>query len=315
MSHEEGIVQTANNDWYVGSESYSGKKIRSPKGRAGSSPAIGNFVVLQHTFRVLDLMNTNGTRHETVSARAVCAFADEPLAQEKSEDEARSVNSPILLASSSPRRAHILQTLGVSFRVVKSTFEEPLPSSEDHAHPSLFVEHLAREKARMTQFATQAATQCATQLEENALVLSADTIVWHDGEILGKPQNPDAAISMLRRLRGQEHRVYTGVCLRRVTNENIEYSNDHSDTYSMSHAVTTVSFNDVSEGISDDWIRAYVATGEPMDKAGSYGAQDKGALLVRRIDGDFWNVVGLPLAPLSKLLREAGAPIENYWRM
>ena len=249
-------------------------------------------------------MNTNGTRHETVSARAVCAFADEPLAQEKSEDEARSVNSPILLASSSPRRAHILQTLGVPFRIIQSAFEEPSPSAEDHARPALFVEHLAGEKARAAQ---------VREDEKRALVLSADTIVWHDGEILGKPQNPDAAISMLRRLRGQEHRVYTGVCLRRVTNENIEYSNDHSDTYSMSHAVTTVSFNDVSEGISDDWIRAYVATGEPMDKAGSYGAQDKGALLVRRIDGDFWNVVGLPLAPLSKLLREASAPIEKIW--
>jgi septum formation protein len=231
-------------------------------------------------------MNTNGTRHETDSARAVCAS----LIDEGSHHE----QPPLLLASASPRRAHILQTLDVPFRVVKSAFEEPTPSTDDHAQPARFVEQLAEGKARAAEVE-----------EQHALVLSADTIVWHNGEILGKPQNAADAISMLQRLRGQEHRVYTGVCLRSVKDGNIEYS--------TSYEVTVVRFNDVEGGISDEWVHAYVATGEPLDKAGSYGAQDKGALLVRSIEGDFWNVVGLPLAPLSKLLRDAGVPIEKFW--
>lgn len=222
-------------------------------------------------------MTANGTRHENLSARAV-------LSSELS----------LLLASASPRRAEILRTLGMAFQVVKSAFEEPPPSREDHAQPARFVERLAREKAR--------AALLNDEQKVGALVLAADTIVWHQGEILGKPRDEDHAISMLSRLRGQEHRVLTGVCLRWNNNGDIEYSSLHE--------TTIVRFNEVS----DDWIRAYVATGEPLDKAGSYGAQDKGALLVREIEGDFWNVVGLPLAPLSKLLNDAGAPIEKYWK-
>lgn len=230
-------------------------------------------------------MNLNGTRHEDDSARAVLS----------SDSSSEAFSSPmLLLASSSPRRAQILQTLGVRFRVVKSTFEEPSPTIEDHAQPAQFVEQLALEKAR--------AAQIGDLEKERAPVLAADTIVWHDGEILGKPRDADDAIAMLCRLRGQTHTVLTGVCLRWTNGANIEYS--------MSHETTRVVFNDVS----DAWIAAYVATGEPLDKAGSYGAQDKGALLVKRIDGDFWNVVGLPLAPLTKLLNMANAPIEKYWK-
>jgi septum formation protein len=204
---------------------------------------------------------------------------------------------PILLASASPRRAHILETLGIPFRVVSSAFQEPPPRPEDHAQPARYVEHLAREKVR----------GCGDK-NPRSLVLTADTIVWHDGQILGKPQDEDDAVQTLQRLRGREHRVYTGVCLRHAAkgkgalNAPIEYS--------IAHETTTVRFREVS----DSWIAAYVATGEPMDKAGSYGAQGKGAILVEAIEGDFWNVVGLPLRPLRELLEKAGAPIESFWK-
>ena len=233
-------------------------------------------------------MKLNGTRHENPSARAI-------LSSEMSSDFSTPM---LLLASASPRRAQILETLGVSFRVVKSSFEEPSPTSDEHAQPARFVEQLAEGKARAAQIADFE----GDVEKERVMVLAADTIVWHDGEILGKPRDADDAISMLQRLRGQEHTVLTGVCLR--------WTNGADIVYSMSHETTRVVFNDVS----DEWIRAYVATGEPMDKAGSYGAQDKGALLVNRIDGDFWNVVGLPLSPLSKLLADASAPIESFWK-
>ncbi len=199
---------------------------------------------------------------------------------------------PILLASASPRRAQILQTLGIPFRIVESAFQEAPPRPEDHAHPVRFVESLARQKAR----------GCGDQ-NPRALVLTADTIVWHDGEILGKPQDEDDAFATLQRLRNSEHQVLTGVCLRHA-NANEEFE------YSIAHETTRVRFRDVS----DNWIRAYVQTGEPMDKAGSYGAQGKGAILVERIEGDFWNVVGLPLRPLRELLENAGAAIENFWQ-
>ena len=199
--------------------------------------------------------------------------------------------TPILLASASPRRAHILQTLGIPFRVVGSAFRETPPRDDDHANPSRYVEYLAREKAR----------GCGDK-NAQSLVLTADTIVWHNGQILGKPIDEDDAIQMLQRLRGHEHKVLTGVCLRWENNGQIEYS--------IAHETTVVRFREVN----DNWIRAYVRTGEPMDKAGSYGAQGKGALLVERIEGDFWNVVGLPLKPLRELLEMANAPIESFWK-
>ena len=102
---------------------------------------------------------------------------------------------------------------------------------------------------------------------------------------------------MLMRLRGRSHQVFTGICVRQA------------NAYSINHEVTTVHFNNVS----DNWIARYVMTDEPMDKAGAYAAQGKGALLVSRIEGDFWNVVGLPLATLGRMLEALGAPVESWW--
>jgi septum formation protein len=185
----------------------------------------------------------------------------------------------------------LLETLGVPFTRINSPFDEPKASDDDHAHPARYVEQMARDKAAACDLRV---------LEEagHAFILSADTIVWHDGRILGKPDSEDEAQSMLRRLRGQPHQVFSGICLRR------------GDDYSIAHAITTVHFNRVS----DAWIERYVATGEPMDKAGAYAAQGKGALLVAGIEGDFWNVVGFPLATLGRLLESHGAPVETWWR-
>lgn len=163
----------------------------------------------------------------------------------------------------------------------------------DQNNPQQFVEQLARHKA----------THCPLpDLPKPFIILAADTVVWHNGIILNKPRDENEAVQMLQSLRGQWHQVFTGVCLK-VLLEN------GSATELVEHESTKVQFADVS----DQWIHQYVATGEPLDKAGAYAAQGKGAALVQRIEGDFWNVVGLPVARLSRMLSDVGAPLESWW--
>lgn len=189
----------------------------------------------------------------------------------------------IILASASPRRSQLLDALGLQFTVCPSPAIEPAPTSEDGRNPGAFVERLARLKA--------------SALESDDLIIAADTVVVIDCEILGKPTDSSHAAAMLSRLRGRTHRVYSGICVRR------------GQTVQSAHQVTNVTFGQ----FSDEFIAAYVRTGEPLDKAGSYGAQGKGALLVTKIEGDYWNVVGLPLVRLSKMLCEFGVHIEDRW--
>lgn len=132
------------------------------------------------------------------------------------------------------------------------------------------------------------------------IVIAADTIVWHEGRILNKPRDVAEAKAMLRRLRGQTHQVFTGVCVR---------CDGHDPACQVEHEVTNVTFREVE----DAWIDCYVATGEPMDKAGAYAAQGLGALIIERIEGDFFNVVGLPLGRLGRMLWQIGAPLEMWW--
>ena len=193
----------------------------------------------------------------------------------------------LVLASASPRRSQLLEALGLSFSVQPSPAAEPSPTPEDGHNAGAFVERLARLKASAIE---------GDSLEK--LIIAADTVVVIDDEILGKPRDEAQARAMLTRLRGRTHRVYSGVCLK--MGERIE----------SAHEVTRVTFGE----FSDDFIAAYVQTGEPMDKAGAYGAQGRGALLVRQIEGDYWNVVGLPLFRLSAMLREFGVFIETSWR-
>ena len=190
---------------------------------------------------------------------------------------------PIFLASASPRRSQLLRELGVPFEVAVSNFEEPPPNAEEEREPALYVEKLARRKAE----------HCAAR----GLVIAADTVVELEGAILNKPRDPQEAVAMLKRLRGKTHRVLTGVCVRNGEKCHVE------------HETTRVTFGD----FSDDFIARYVATGEPSDKAGAYAAQGKGALLILKLEGDYWNVVGLPLARLARMLARFGVKIENFW--
>lgn len=184
------------------------------------------------------------------------------------------------------------------FTVVPPHVDEPAPTPEDEAHPAHYVERLAAIKAaacdlsQLQNLPSVAAT--------GIIVIAADTIVWHEGRILNKPRDVAEAKAMLRRLRGQTHQVFTGVCVR---------CDGHDPACQVEHEVTNVTFREVE----DAWIDSYVATGEPMDKAGAYAAQGLGALIIERIEGDFFNVVGLPLGRLGRMLRQIGAPLEMWW--
>ncbi len=198
-----------------------------------------------------------------------------------------------MLASASPRRSQLLETIGVSFVTAPLEQAEPLPRQADHANPQQFVESLALHKA----------THCPLpDLPKPLIILAADTVVWHNGIILNKPSDAGEAAQMLQTLRGDWHQVFTGVCLKVLLE-------DGSETELVEHETTKVQFANVT----DHWIEQYVATGEPLDKAGAYAAQGRGAALVKRIEGDYWNVVGLPLARLARMLSDIGAPLESWW--
>jgi len=181
----------------------------------------------------------------------------------------------LVLASASPRRARILRGLGVSFRVLVSHEDESLRPGEDGAAA---VERLARAKA------------LAVAREETLPVLAADTEVLCDGHVLGKPADEQDAVAMLRRLQGRAHDVVTGVCVVAggVARSGVERS--------------VVRFAPMSERE----IAWYAATGEPLDKAGGYHVDGKGALFVETVEGSPSNVAGLPLRLLLRLVREAG---------
>ena len=168
--------------------------------------------------------------------------------------------------------------LGVSdFAVVPAKGEENPPSG---VGPGKTVEALSAAKA----------AEVAASADIEDVIIAADTIVWAFGRILGKPSSAEDAESMLRELSGNTHEVYTGVTVIR------------GETTLTSHEVTKVTFRSISDGE----IEAYINTGEPMDKAGAYGAQGIASLFVERIDGDFFNVMGLPVCLLGQMLKKQG---------
>ncbi|MFZ5753960.1 MAG: Maf family protein [Bacillota bacterium] len=185
----------------------------------------------------------------------------------------------VALASGSPRRAELLRQIGVNFCIVVSQVEE----GEAREPFSLWVQELAKAKA------------LAVAAHSRGIVLGADTIVVHKNRVLGKPRNTEEAKAMLAFLSGSVHEVMTGVCV--VDN----YRNKIYQDYE----VTKVHFRKLSAGE----INTYVASGEPMDKAGAYGIQGLGALLVAGIEGCYFNVVGLPLVKTMHLLRQCGLDI------
>ena len=185
----------------------------------------------------------------------------------------------LVLASGPPRRQELLSMLGVDFKVIPPDIDENDVVGQT---PVETVELAAWTKAQWV----------AKQLADG-VVLGADTIVLLDtGEVLGKPLEAGAAMEMLFSLSGRSHQVVTGVAL-------LDPSNDRMEVF---HVVTRVFFRQ----LSSDEIHRYVATGEPLDKAGAYGIQGKGSLLVERIEGCYFNVVGLPLPRLGEVLRDFG---------
>lgn len=201
----------------------------------------------------------------------------------------------LVLASASPRRAQLLQSAGIPFTLAPSSVEEPPPTVEEHAAPGRYVERLAVLKAGAC------AVDKLPALRGMPLVLAADTIVWHGGKILGKPRDKAEARSMLQSLCGKTHQVFTGVCL--------QSTGAGYEVCLVNHEVTQVTFNEREAG----WIARYVETGEPMDKAGSYAAQGQGSFLLKRIEGDFSNVVGLPLGLLGQMLDDLKVDYQSWW--
>ena len=184
----------------------------------------------------------------------------------------------IVLASASPRRQELLRRIGITeFDIRVPETEETYPEG---LSPRQIVEHISREKA-------DAAAKLCTAEE---IVITADTMVFLDDQRLGKPADEADALRMLTALQGRRHTVCTGVTVRQ---------GDRSLTESET---TEVYFRPAAEAE----LRAYIATGEPMDKAGSYGVQGKGALLVEKLNGDFFNVMGLPVLRLSRMLAQFG---------
>ena len=187
----------------------------------------------------------------------------------------------IVLASASPRRSELMHMLGFADVIIHPAAGEEQPPKG--ASPEETVKALSHAKAK----------EVAALFDDDPLVIAADTIVFLDGEILGKPHSEEQAFSMLKHLSGRDHEVYTGVTVLDGEGELCEAER------------SVVHFRQ----LSDEEIRRYIATGEPMDKAGAYGAQEKGALFVRAIEGDFFNVMGLPVCRLGQMLAKKGVPI------
>jgi len=190
----------------------------------------------------------------------------------------------IVLASASPRRQELLINAGIEFVVRPANIPEVRLPDES---PKGFAERMAQEKARTIRDNVEAAHP---QNENSLAVLGADTVVVIGNEVLGKPTNSGDAARMLRLLSGREHSVITGVCLSGETFEDVR-----SET-------TIVYFGELSE-----WdIKSYIKTGEPMDKAGAYAIQGMASRWISKIEGDYNNVVGLPVDLVLQMLREHG---------
>jgi len=190
----------------------------------------------------------------------------------------------LILASASPRRAEVLRNAGIFFEAVPAEVDETRRPNET---PEELVDRLAEAKAR------SAAASVANH-PDAALVVGADTEVVVDGQVLGKPTSAEDARSMLRRLSGRTHGVVTGLAVIRLPD----------GTMRAERETTWVTFAPLSE----QEIADYVASGQPFDKAGAYAIQGHAGRFVTRVEGCYFNVVGLPLARLYRILREFGWP-------
>ncbi len=183
-----------------------------------------------------------------------------------------------VLASKSPRRKELLAKLGMEFEIIESTADET--SISKAVPPKVYVQELAMLKS----------TSVASQLKDKHLVIGADTVVCADGKIIGKPKNFDEAYLMLSSFSGTSHKVYSGISV-----------TDSSNGYTATdYSETEVFFNNLTH----EEIKHYINTYKPFDKAGAYGIQEYASVFIEKINGDFFNVVGLPLSKLYKLLKK-----------
>lgn len=191
------------------------------------------------------------------------------------------MTSNIILASASPRRRELLALLVPEFEAINGLFDESTVPND--MIPAEHVVFSAKNKALSV-----------SHLYPDSVVIGADTIVTLDGDIMGKPSSPEDAAGMLHRLSGRIHQVYTGLA--------VVYNGELDTAYES----TDVIFSKLSKTVID----RYVADGEPMDKAGAYGIQGKGAALIKKVNGCYFNVVGLPVYRLSKMLHRIA--VETY---
>lgn len=187
----------------------------------------------------------------------------------------------IILASASPRRKEILEITGLRFTVCESGYEEDLTMSKE---PLTLARFLSRKKA-----------EDVVQKYSDAVVIAADTFIVYKDKLLGKPSAPDDARRMLRMLSGKVHSVITGYTVF-----------DSRSNKKISRSVETKVY---FKKLTQDEINAYVRSGEPLDKAGAYAIQGLGAVFIEKIEGDFFNVVGLPISALTESLKKFGIKI------
>ncbi len=199
----------------------------------------------------------------------------------------------IILASASPRRRELLEQIGLDFEIMPAKGDEIMTKTV----PSEAVEELAGQKAREVAGMVQAYGNSHGELvtPQDIMVIGADTVVAADGKILGKPEDEEDAFRMLSVLSGKTHSVYTGVAI--VFLSAAGRAGEH-----IFHERTDVTMR----RMEPEEIRRYIATGEPMDKAGAYGIQGKCAIYIDKIDGDYNNVVGLPVAAVYRELKQLG---------
>ncbi|NJD55458.1 MAG: septum formation inhibitor Maf [Nitrospirae bacterium] len=188
---------------------------------------------------------------------------------------------PLILASASPRRKELLELVGLKFRVDAGEYEEDLALK---LSPPVLAKHLSREKALSV-----------SQRYRDALIIAADTFIVFRSALLGKPHTTAEAVRMLTLLNGRPHTVFTGYTVLDVK----------TGKHRSRSVETTVWFKKLSPAE----IHAYARTGEPLDKAGAYAIQGLGSLIVKKIDGDYFNVIGLPLTSLAETLKQFGIRI------
>lgn len=186
----------------------------------------------------------------------------------------------LILASQSPRRQQLLQQMGLTFIVKVADIDETMDPSQP-------------PESQVAEVSARKATAIAEISCEEDIIIAADTIVVVDDTILGKPHSEEEAKAMLRRLSGRSHRVMTGVTVQKGS-EALRHTE-----------ITEIRFRE----LTDTEISAYVASGDPMDKAGSYGIQNAAAVFVSGLQGDYFNVMGLPLCALTRLLRRFGVAV------